>query len=70
MIIVELSRNDWFIGEIFVLINKIYGDIIQVFCRMSAENSGDARCQRQNFKNTNFSLDNKFYLCNYKNVFF
>ena len=69
MTIVELNRNIWFIGEIWGIINKIYGDIIQLIYRMNAEISDDINHQRQNLKRR-FSLDNKFYLCNYKNVFF
>ena len=56
MIIIELNRNVWFIGEIWGIINKIYNAVIQTNGRMNAEISGDVMRQRQNLKRRFFLL--------------
>lgn len=70
MIIVELNRNIWFIGEIWGIINKIYGDIIQLIYSMNAEISDDINHQRQNLKRLFFLLTINFICVIIKMYFF
>ena len=63
----KLSRD-----EIFSLIKKINFAIIRRRYGLNVEilgGTGENSAFRKNFKKANFSLDNRFYLCNYKNVF-
>lgn len=58
--------------EIFSLIKKINFAIIRRQYGLNVEISGgigENSAFRKNLKKTNFSLDNRFCLCNYNNVF-